>query len=108
LSSVICRTPVDESLNTAFEDTARQPDATLAPPAADADIGAEPDHLPLVAAAGMLLFETDYVSESNVGDHQRLPQLAGEVLVNLVAQRGSRLPRSRAEVLAGRGVEHLP
>jgi hypothetical protein len=38
----------------------------LALQANDANVGADPDHLPVVAAAGVLLFQSDYVSEVNI------------------------------------------
>ena len=37
--------------------------------APDSDVGTEPDYLPFIAAAGVLLLEADDVAHSYLGDH---------------------------------------
>jgi len=74
----------DKGANTAFEYTAWQEDPVLAALAPDADIGPEPDYLPLVAATGMLFLEADHVPQSYLGDHWLSCCMLGAVLVNLV------------------------
>lgn len=33
------------------------------------DVSTEPDYLPLIAAAGMILLEADYIAQSNLDSH---------------------------------------
>jgi hypothetical protein len=59
----------DEGLDSAFEDTALQKDAALALEALDTDVGTEPDHLPLIAAAGVFLLEAHDVAQLYLNNH---------------------------------------
>jgi len=55
-----------------LEDSAFEHHLALASEALYAYIGAEPDHFPPVAAAGMLFFEADYITEFYIQDHRFL------------------------------------
>jgi hypothetical protein len=55
-------TPGDKLFHSAFKDVSLQKDAMLTFQAFNPDISAEADYLPFVAAAGMLLFEADYIT----------------------------------------------
>ena len=79
--------------------------AALAP---DADISTEPDYLPFIAAAGVLLLEADDVAQSYLGDHWLSPCKGGPVLVYLVAQGCGGVSGRSVEVLPPRCVEDLP
>ena len=61
--------PGNKIFNPALEDTSLEKDAVMAFEAFYAYITPQPYHLPLVAATGMLLFETDYITEFNFYDH---------------------------------------
>ena len=54
---------IDKVLNSTLKDTTCQKDTTLALKAFNADISPESDYLPLIAAAGVLLLEADYIAQ---------------------------------------------
>ena len=49
--------------NPALKDASFQKNSALAFEALDTDISSQPHHLPLIAAAGMLLLEMDYIAQ---------------------------------------------
>ena len=53
----------------AFEDTACDEDPVLALKTLNADIGTEPDYLPLIAATGVLLLEANHVPQPYLHNH---------------------------------------
>ncbi len=61
--------PCYKSLDSAFEDNPLQEYLVLAFKALDSNIGTQPHHLPFIAAAGVLLFESDYVSQPEFQYH---------------------------------------
>jgi len=56
-------TPGDKLLNPAFEYASFQEDASLAFKACNPDVSSEPHYPPLIAAAGVLLLEADYITK---------------------------------------------
>jgi len=59
----------DKGSNSTLKDTTLEKDAVLAFKAFDTDVSAKPDYLPLVAAAGVLLFEPDHVAQLYLQNH---------------------------------------
>ena len=53
----------------AFEDTACDEDPVLALKTLNADIGTEPDYLPLIAAVGVLFLEANLVVQLYLSNH---------------------------------------
>ena len=53
----------NKGANSALEGTALQEYPALALEAFNADVGSYPDHLPLIAAAGVLLLEADDIAQ---------------------------------------------
>ena len=104
----IFRTPGHKDPDSALEDTARQEYPTLTALAPDADIGPEPDYLPFIAIAGVLLLEANDVAQSYLGDHWLSRWKGGPVLVYLVAQGCGGVSGRGVEVLPPRCVEDLP
>ena len=75
--------------DTPFEDAPFNEYAALAFEAFNPDIGAEPDHLPLIAAAGVLFLEAYHVPHLYFQDHLsgsevKLSGQGGEIIVNLI------------------------
>ncbi len=52
-----------------LKDTSLKEDPALAFEAFNANISPEPDHLPLIAAAGMLFLEADHVTQLYLNNH---------------------------------------
>lgn len=59
----------DELPEALLKDASGQQHAVLAPETLDAYIGAEPYHLPIVAAAGVRLLEADYIAQLYLHNH---------------------------------------
>jgi len=53
----------------ALKDASFQQDTVLAPEAFNPDIGAKPDYLPFIAAAGVPFFEADDIAEFYLHNH---------------------------------------
>ena len=69
-----------------LQDASSQKNTALALEALYADISPQPYHLPLIAAAGVLLLEADYVAQLYFQNHGFfLRKKIGEVVVNLVS-----------------------
>jgi len=66
--------PGNKGPNPALKDTAFKENLTPALKAPDADISPEPDHLPLVAATGVLLLKTNHVTQSYFDSHSACPK----------------------------------
>ena len=62
----------DKLLDPALKDIPSQKDTAMAFKAFYADIGPQPHHLPLVAAAGMNFLEPDHVTELNLHDYSKV------------------------------------
>src|SRR3990172_1054865 len=65
--------PGQERLDALFKHTSRQEDAPAAGEAADADIGAEAVHPPVIAATGVRFPETDGVAQAYLHYHGSSP-----------------------------------
>ena len=61
-----------------LENLTRQHDAVTTPDAAEADIGAEPHHGPLVGTTSMGPSETHHVAEAQIQCHSQSPRLADQ------------------------------
>ena len=59
----------DNSFDSALKDAALKKDTVVAFKTCNAYISAEPDYLPLIATAGMLLLEADYVPQLYLHNH---------------------------------------
>jgi hypothetical protein len=59
----------DKFFDTALEDCPLQQDPALALEAFNPDVGAHPNHLPLITAAGVLLFEADHIAQPYLQGH---------------------------------------
>src|SRR5688572_29121961 len=92
-SQHLCRNPCpeDELLRPLFERRPVEENSPVAGQAAQADIGAEPRHLPVITAAGMRFAQADHVSEIDLEDRPTPPP-AG----SLRASAGSDLSDSAA------------
>jgi len=58
-----------EGFDSALKNTSFQEDTVLAFEAFDSDISTKPDHLPLIAAAGVLLFEANHITQLYLHNH---------------------------------------
>ena len=61
--------PRDEGLYSTFENAAFKKDATLTLEALDTYVSTEPDHLPIIAAAGVFFLEAHHVAQLYLGNH---------------------------------------
>ena len=75
----------NKGFDSTFEDAAFEEDTTLALEAFNTNISAEPDYLPLVAAAGVFFLEADYIAQLYLDNHWLLFK-SRYVLVNFVPQ----------------------
>ncbi len=53
----------DNGFDPALEDTALKKDIVMTLKTFNTDINAKPDHLPLIATAGMLLLEANHITQ---------------------------------------------
>jgi hypothetical protein len=67
----------DKGLNAALKDAALKEYPALALKAFDSDISPEPDYLPLIAAAGVLLLEANRIAQLYLQDHPFYLKWAG-------------------------------
>jgi hypothetical protein len=67
------RAALDEGLDPPGEDAARQHDPMPAPQADETDVRAQPDYLPVGAAAGVRLPQAYNIVEGNIKRHGLLP-----------------------------------
>ena len=58
-----------KGFHSALKDATFEKDTALALEALYANVGAKPDYLPLIAAAGVLLLEANHVAQLYLGDH---------------------------------------
>jgi hypothetical protein len=58
-----------DSFDSSFEFFTVEHDAALAPQTPDTYVGTKPDYLPIIATAGVLFLQPDYVTEFYVQDH---------------------------------------
>jgi len=61
----------NEGFKSPLKDTSLKKDSTLAVKAFNPDISTEPDYLPLIAAARVLLFEANYIAQPYLHNHSR-------------------------------------
>ena len=59
----------DEGFNSALKDTSLKEDTVLTFKAFNPYISAEPDYLPLIAAAGVLLLEANHITQLYLHNH---------------------------------------
>jgi len=63
----------NEGFNPVLKGTSLQKDAVLAFEAFNPDIGAEPDHLPFIAATRVLFLQADHVAQFYLHHHASSP-----------------------------------
>jgi len=59
----------NEGFDPAFKDAALKENTALAFEALNPDVSSQPDYLPLIAAAGVLLLEADYITQFYLHNH---------------------------------------
>ncbi len=68
-SEIVLLSSRNKGFHSALKDATFEKDTALTLEAFDANVGAEPDYLPLIAAAGVLLLEANHVAQLYLGDH---------------------------------------
>jgi len=64
----------DEGFNSALKDTSLKEDTVPTFKAFNPYISTEPDYLPLIAAAGVLLLEANHIAQPYLHNHSFLPK----------------------------------
>ena len=62
-------TPGNEGFDPALKDAALKENTALAFEALNPDVSSQPDHFPLIAAAGVLLLEADHITQFYLHNH---------------------------------------
>jgi hypothetical protein len=100
-----CALPGGGLFYPALKNAAREENAAAAFETLKTDIRAEPDHLPVITAAGMDFFETDDITEPGfLNHHTPLCRRIIQAAVYPVSQVTGDFPGSDGKILAFRGI----